>query len=50
MRALATAHENDICAALDDTQHAQLTELLETIAAQQGLTPRVHPGYQQRPE
>jgi DNA-binding MarR family transcriptional regulator len=50
MRALATAHENDICAALDDTQHAQLTELLETIAAQQGLTPRVHPGYQQRPQ
>jgi DNA-binding MarR family transcriptional regulator len=50
MRGLASAHENDICAALDDGQRAQLTELLEAIAAQQGLTPRVHPGYQQRPQ
>jgi DNA-binding MarR family transcriptional regulator len=49
MRRLGSAHEDDICAALDDTQRAQLAGLLEAIAAQQGLTPGVHPGYQQRP-
>ncbi|HEY2672370.1 MAG TPA: MarR family winged helix-turn-helix transcriptional regulator [Rugosimonospora sp.] len=49
MRGLGSAHEDDICAALDDTQRAQLAGLLEAIAAQQGLTPGVHPGYQQRP-
>ncbi|MET9068512.1 MarR family winged helix-turn-helix transcriptional regulator [Streptosporangium sandarakinum] len=45
MRRLGKAHEDDICAALDDARRAQLTELLEAIAAQQGLTPGVHPGY-----
>ncbi|WP_433250162.1 MarR family winged helix-turn-helix transcriptional regulator [Streptosporangium sp. CA-135522] len=45
MRDLASAHEDEICAALDDAQRAQLTELLEAIAVQQGLTPGVHPGY-----
>ncbi|MFI6603216.1 MarR family winged helix-turn-helix transcriptional regulator [Nonomuraea sp. NPDC050536] len=45
MRRLGMAHENDICAALDDKQRVQLKELLEAIAAQQGLTPGVHPGY-----
>lgn len=49
MRGLGSAHEDDICAALGDTQRAQLAGLLEAIAAQQGLTPGVHPGYQQRP-
>ncbi|MGS2617657.1 MarR family transcriptional regulator [Micromonospora sp. LZ34] len=49
MRGLGSAHEDDICAALDDTQRAQLAALLEAIAAQQCLTPGVHPGYQQRP-
>jgi DNA-binding MarR family transcriptional regulator len=49
MRGIGTAHENDICAALDETQRAQLAGLLEAIATQQGLTPGVHPGYQQRP-
>jgi DNA-binding MarR family transcriptional regulator len=49
MRRIGSAHEDDICAALDDTQHAQLIGLLEAIAAQQGLTPRVHPGYGQQP-
>ncbi|MGV9329368.1 MarR family winged helix-turn-helix transcriptional regulator [Streptosporangium sandarakinum] len=39
MRRLGKAHEDDICAALDDARRAQLTELLEAIAAQQGLTP-----------
>ncbi|WP_345638063.1 MarR family winged helix-turn-helix transcriptional regulator [Rugosimonospora acidiphila] len=49
MRGIGSAHEDDICAALDDTQRARLAALLEAIAAQQGLTPGVHPGYQQRP-
>ncbi|WP_261569601.1 MarR family winged helix-turn-helix transcriptional regulator [Frankia gtarii] len=49
MRGLASAHEDQICAGLDDTQRAQLTGLLEAIAAHQGLAPGVHPGYQQRP-
>jgi DNA-binding MarR family transcriptional regulator len=48
MRGLGSAHEDDICAALDDAQRAQLAALLEAIARQQGLTPGVHPGYQQR--
>lgn len=47
MRTLGAAHEEEICAGLDDTQRAQLTALLETVAAQQGLTPGVHPGYRQ---
>ncbi|MDP9864536.1 MULTISPECIES: MarR family winged helix-turn-helix transcriptional regulator [Streptosporangium] len=45
MRRLGSAHEDDICAALDHTQRAQLAELLEAIAAQQKLIPGVHPGY-----
>ncbi|WP_067168511.1 MarR family winged helix-turn-helix transcriptional regulator [Microtetraspora niveoalba] len=45
MRRLGSAHEDDICAALDRAQRARLAELLEAIAAQQGLTPGVHPGY-----
>ncbi|MEV7008723.1 MarR family winged helix-turn-helix transcriptional regulator [Streptosporangium sp. NPDC051022] len=45
MRELGAAHEDDICAALDETQRAQLAGLLSAIAAQQGLTPGVHPGY-----
>lgn len=45
MRRIGSAHEDDICAALDPAQRAQLTELLEAIAAQQQLTPGVHPGY-----
>ncbi|MEU0518912.1 MarR family winged helix-turn-helix transcriptional regulator [Streptosporangium sp. NPDC006007] len=45
MRELAPAHEDEICAALDDDQRTQLTALLQAIATQQGLTPGVHPGY-----
>jgi DNA-binding MarR family transcriptional regulator len=50
MRQLATAgaaHEDDICAGLDADERAQLAELLERIAARQGLTTGVHPGYRQ---
>src|ERR1700730_8669547 len=36
-RRLASSHEDDICAALSDTQRAQLAGLLQAIAAQQGL-------------
>jgi DNA-binding MarR family transcriptional regulator len=42
---LGAAHEDDILAALDATQRAQLHELLGVVAAQQGLTAGVHPGY-----
>jgi DNA-binding MarR family transcriptional regulator len=48
MRRVGSAHEADICAALDDDQRAQLAGLLEAIASQQGLTPGIHPGYRQR--
>jgi hypothetical protein len=44
---LAAAHEDDILSGLNHDQRAQLTTLLELIAAQQGLTPGVHPGYRQ---
>jgi DNA-binding MarR family transcriptional regulator len=42
---VAREHQEDLCGALDDTERAQLRELLEKIAAQQKLTPGVHPGY-----
>jgi DNA-binding MarR family transcriptional regulator len=42
---VAREHQENLCAALDDTERAQLRELLEKIAAQQKLTPGVHPGY-----
>ncbi|GAA3367496.1 hypothetical protein GCM10020367_66840 [Streptomyces sannanensis] len=45
MRKVASAHEEDVCSALDLDQRAQLTALLARIADQQGLTPGVHPGY-----
>jgi DNA-binding MarR family transcriptional regulator len=43
--AVARAHEDDICAGLAASERRQLIGLLERIAAQQGLTPGVHPGY-----
>jgi DNA-binding MarR family transcriptional regulator len=48
VRSLRAAHEDDICAALDTTQRAQLNRLLRAIADQQGLSPGVHPGYRER--
>jgi DNA-binding MarR family transcriptional regulator len=42
---IGAAHEDDICAGLDTGERAQLAGLLERIAARQGLTPGVHPGY-----
>jgi DNA-binding MarR family transcriptional regulator len=44
---IGSAHEDDICAALTTAERAQLHELLSRIGEQQGLTPGVHPGYQQ---
>jgi DNA-binding MarR family transcriptional regulator len=44
---LARAHDRDLCQALDESEHAQLAQLLARIADQQGLTPGVHPGYRQ---
>ncbi|GAA3108404.1 MarR family winged helix-turn-helix transcriptional regulator [Streptosporangium carneum] len=49
MRELGAAHEDEICAALDETQREQLAGLLGAVAAQQGLTQGVHPGYRQTP-
>lgn len=42
---IGAAHEDDICAGLDDQERAQLRDLLERLAARQGLTTGVHPGY-----
>lgn len=44
---LARVHERDLCLALNESEHAQLTDLLRRIANQQELTPGVHPGYRQ---
>ncbi|HEY2299352.1 MAG TPA: MarR family winged helix-turn-helix transcriptional regulator [Jatrophihabitans sp.] len=41
----ASAHDDETCRALDTSERAVLTELLTRIAADQGLTPGVHPGY-----
>jgi DNA-binding MarR family transcriptional regulator len=45
MRRVAYEHQDALCAALDDAERAQLAGLLARIAAQQGLTPGVHPGF-----
>jgi DNA-binding MarR family transcriptional regulator len=42
---VACAHQDAVCAALDESERAQLRDYLERIAADQGLTPGVHPGF-----
>lgn len=42
---VAREHDADLCSALSDRERATLRRLLSRIAAQQGLTPGVHPGY-----
>jgi DNA-binding MarR family transcriptional regulator len=42
---VGAAHEDEICAGLDPGERTQLRGLLERMAARQGLTPGVHPGY-----
>jgi len=46
---LYQAHNAAITAALSDGERETLTSLLERIAADQGLVPGVHPGYQSLP-
>jgi DNA-binding MarR family transcriptional regulator len=43
---VARAHEQAITAGLDDADRAALLELLRKLAAAQGLSPGVHPGFQ----
>ena len=38
-------HQDSLCAALDESERAQLAAFLTRIAAEQGLTPGVHPGF-----
>jgi len=45
---VAREHQDALCAALDESERAQLAGLLSRIAAQQGLTPGVHPGFRLR--
>ena len=42
---LAAEHEADLCSALDAEEKSLLAKLCRKIAAHQGLTPGVHPGY-----
>ncbi len=42
---VARGHDEAICASLDQDERTQLRALLARIAAEQGLTPGVHPGY-----
>jgi DNA-binding MarR family transcriptional regulator len=42
---LGREHDATICRALDDGERRALREMLDRIAADQGLTPGVHPGY-----
>lgn len=45
IEALGREHDDAICAALDAGERKALREMLHRIAANQGLTPGVHPGY-----
>ncbi|MGW8378985.1 MarR family transcriptional regulator [Streptomyces sp. ODS28] len=45
LREVAAAHEQQICRALTPDEQQHLRALLERMAAQQGLSPGVHPGY-----
>lgn len=42
---IGAAHEDAVTAALDGPERAQLHDLLQRIATQQGLVTGVHPGY-----
>jgi DNA-binding MarR family transcriptional regulator len=42
---VAAEHQNALCAALNESEKAELANLLSRIASQQKLTPGVHPGY-----
>jgi DNA-binding MarR family transcriptional regulator len=40
-------HNESLCAVLSEHERQQLTEFLQRIANEQGLTPSVHPGFSQ---
>jgi hypothetical protein len=42
---VARAHNEAICFGLDPAERAELSGLLQRIAARHELTPGVHPGY-----
>ena len=42
---IAREHQEALCAALGESERAQLTEFLRRIADQQQLAPGIHPGY-----
>jgi hypothetical protein len=42
---IGRAHQQALCAALNEAEQAQLQEFLRRIATEQKLTPGVHPGY-----
>jgi DNA-binding MarR family transcriptional regulator len=42
---IAREHQNALLTALSDDEQRQLADLLQRVAAQQGLIPSVHPGY-----
>jgi DNA-binding MarR family transcriptional regulator len=42
---ISRTHQGEICAALSDGERAQLADMLRRIAAEQGLTPGIHPGF-----
>jgi DNA-binding MarR family transcriptional regulator len=42
---IAGEHDAAICAAISESEHERLGELLRRIADEQGLTPGVHPGF-----
>lgn len=45
IRAIAAKHNSTMLAALDPSERDQLHALLSRVAAEQNLTPGVHPGY-----
>ena len=42
---VAGQHQDDLCAALDESEREQLVGYLRRIAEQQGLAPGIHPGW-----
>jgi DNA-binding MarR family transcriptional regulator len=47
---LAAEHEADVLAALDPEERRTLAGLLGRVAAAEGLTPGIHPGYRDLPD
>jgi DNA-binding MarR family transcriptional regulator len=45
LREVGMAHEQAVCASLNADERATLRALLQRVAADQGLTPLLHPGY-----